>query len=744
MMFSLPDFSVKRPVRVFICLVSLILFGVSSVFEMPLESTPEMNMPTMTIMTSYPDASPDEVDEMVTQKIESALSGITEVESMTSTSSEGSSMIMLEFGYDVDTDDKYQDITSALAMVQLPEDCSDPTVMQMDSSSMNSSILNISISTTDADNAVAYVEDNIVPEIERIEGVADVEVSGGTRQYIRVLLDEDTMTQYGLSMQQIASAISSAEYETTLGELNRGSISLTLIGSAEYDSWRDLEDIPISLPSGAVIYLSDVADVEMVEQERTSYSRQNGEENISISVTKEQDGNTVSICNQIEELVNEFNADSSLGLTLEIISNSGEDIYDNIMSVVTSLIEGLVIAALVLVFFFGEWKSSFIVVIDSCFKSTEDGLDYVDAVHVGANLVFSSIVASTATTVVVFLPIAMMDGMSGQLFRDVCYTIVFSLLASMLGALTLVPLLFVKMRPRVKLTSRSHVMMHALEGKYEALLRRALRARKTVVASAIACLAIAGFLFTQIDMELMPAGSTNTISVSVEIRSGLDLENTNAIMEEIESMISEDPDVESYSLRVSGGGSSMDMMNSEFGSIGKALLIAVYLVFAVMAIQFESVIFSLVVLFSIPFSLTGAFLALYITGSSISMTSLIGLVMLAGIVVNNAIVLVDYAGTLRREGMEVHEALVTAGKRRLRPILMSSLTTIVGLIPMSAGFGGEVEMMQGMAVVVIGGLSLSTVLTLVLIPTFYLIFDREDRNNRRMQRKIAREVSSAQ
>ena len=981
-MFSLPDFSVKRPVRVFICLVSLILFGVSSVFEMPLESTPEMNMPTMTIMTSYPDASPDEVDEMVTQKIESALSGITEVESMTSTSSEGSSMIMLEFGYDADTDDKYQDITSALAMVQLPEDCSDPTVMQMDSSSMNSSILNISISTTDADNAVAYVEDNIVPEIERIEGVADVEVSGGTRQYIRVLLDEDTMTQYGLSMQQIASAISSAEYETTLGELNRGSVSLTLIGSAEYDSWRDLEDIPISLPSGAVIYLSDVADVEMVEQERTSYSRQNGEENISISVAKEQDGNTVSICNQIEELVNEFNADSSLGLTLEIISNSGEDIYDNIMSVVTSLIEGLVIAALVLVFFFGEWKSSFIVVIDSCFKSTEDGLDYVDAVHVGANLVFSSIVASTATTVVVFLPIAMMDGMSGQLFRDVCYTIVFSLLASMLGALTLVPLLFVKMRPREKLTSRSHVMMHALEGKYEALLRRALRARKTVVASAIACLAIAGFLFTQIDMELMPAGSTNTISVSVETRSGLDLENTNAIMEEIESMISEDLDVESYSLRVSGGGggmgmmgsssagsvsitlkddasvdtdtyvqnlcektsglkncsvevskqesmsfgssgvelrlsgpdlgdletasesirerlsgmeefdsvstsltdgsprakievdpvlsgtygvtpsevlsqvsnklsgmtameftdsgteysvvveypsdrysdisdlsglmidtgtggqvaltdiaevvyessptsisredgdyvvtvsatpksganvrnmtqtamaavedielpegvtlgqgSSMDMMNSEFGSIGKALLIAVYLVFAVMAIQFESVIFSLVVLFSIPFSLTGAFLALYITGSSISMTSLIGLVMLAGIVVNNAIILVDYAGTLRREGMEVHEALVTAGKRRLRPILMSSLTTIVGLIPMAAGFGGEVEMMQGMAVVVIGGLSLSTVLTLVLIPTFYLIFDREDRNNRRMQRKIAREVSSAQ
>ena len=228
------------------------------------------------------------------------------------------------------------------------------------------------------------------------------------------------------------------------------------------------------------------------------------------------------------------------------------------------------------------------------------------------------------------------------------------------------------------------------------------------------------------------------VTVSATPKSGANVRNmTQTAMAAVE-------DIELPEGVTLGQGSSMDMMNSEFGSIGKALLIAVYLVFAVMAIQFESVIFSLVVLFSIPFSLTGAFLALYITGSSISMTSLIGLVMLAGIVVNNAIILVDYAGTLRHEGMEVHEALVTAGKRRLRPILMSSLTTIVGLIPMAAGFGGEVEMMQGMAVVVIGGLSLSTVLTLVLIPTFYLIFDREDRNNRRMQRKIAREVSSAQ
>ena len=171
----------------------------------------------------------------------------------------------------------------------------------------------------------------------------------------------------------------------------------------------------------------------------------------------------------------------------------------------------------------------------------------------------------------------------------------------------------------------------------------------------------------------------------------------------------------------------MRTMNSEFGEIGSALLVAVFLVFAVMAIQFESIRFSLVVLISVPFSLTGAFLALYLTGSSISMTSLIGLVMLVGVVVNNAIVLIDYTATLRREEhLPVREALIQAGQTRLRPILMSTLTTVVGLIPMAVGFGGKVE--------IIGGLSLSTLLTLVLIPTFYLIFDPEDRADRKAER----------
>ena len=172
------------------------------------------------------------------------------------------------------------------------------------------------------------------------------------------------------------------------------------------------------------------------------------------------------------------------------------------------------------------------------------------------------------------------------------------------------------------------------------------------------------------------------------------------------------------------GGQSREMTLS-FNSLRFAILLAIFLVYLVMAAQFESLIHPLVILFSIPFGLTGVILILFITGVSVSVVVLIGAVMLAGIVVNNAIVLVDYINRLRREGMEKIEAIIEAGKVRLRPILMTTSTTILGLLPMSLGFGEGAEIRSPMAIAVIGGLLMSTVLTLLFIPTVYALFDRK-------------------
>ena len=996
---TLPRLAVKRPVAMLMCVLCLLVFGISSIFDMEMESTPEMNMPVFMVMTRYEDASPEEVDSLVTDVIESALSSVSEVESMTSRSSEGSSMTTLEFGYDVDMDEKYDDINEALQRVRLPDSADDPTIMEMSMDS--SSIMTLSIATTDtSSNIYSYIEDTVVPEIERIDGVSEVEMRGGAREYIQVLLKEEEMTQYGLSISDIANAISTADFTTTVGDINRGEQSLTLQGGMSYDTYDSLETIPISLASGDIIHVSDVATVTMAEEEQSSISRYNGIDNISVSVSKNQSANTIEICNQVAEVVDELNQEG-LGIAISITNNSGETIYENIMNVVSSLLQGLVLSMFTLIVFLGDWRASFIialsmplsvfaalvlmaafgmtinimslgglvvgigmmvdnsiVVLDSCFKE-QDGIKTYEQVAIeGANIVNGSVIASTLTTVVVFLPISLMEGMSGQLFREVGFTIVFSLTASLISALTMVPLLFFKMRPVEKKESWVNKQVHRLEQAYRKGLVAALNHKVITIGAAIVMLASTAYMFTQIDMELMPTSDEGTINISVTTKDGLDLEATNVIMEQVEAIVTSQEDVENYSMRGNGGsasievelrddrtlstdefitlmrdetsgidnasveveetsfmsfgssgitinltGSNLDVleesaneiktivqtmdgidsvstslsdgspqaeiivdpvqaaaigttpsailgeaqnilsgidatdlqtateeytvrvmydedrfhdvsdlsgmmistssggqvpitdvaeivfnnapsqiersdgdyrvqvtaqtatdasatqltnqilqrvqqmdlpdgveieaggsyqtMNEEFSKIYEALAIAIFLMFVVMAVQFESSKFSLVVMLSVPFSMTGAFLSLIITGMTISMTSLIGLIMLVGIVVNNAIVLIDYTNILRRErGLGAREAVVYAAPTRLRPIMMTTLTTVLGLLPSAFGLGGNVEMMQSMAVVVIGGLSLSTLVTLILIPTVYLMADGEDRRKK--------------
>lgn len=1017
-MFSLPKFAIKRPMCILICVISLIVFGLSSVLDMPLESTPEMEMPILMVMTSYYGASPEEIDQMVTDRIETALDTISEVDTVQSISSEGMSMVMMQFDYSADMDKKFNDVTSALSFIGLPDDCSDPVIMELNiNNMMNSSIISLSIRGQASNNIKNYVEDNIVPELERIEGVSDVSIYGGSSEYIQVLLDENKLTQYHLTMAQVAAAIGSAEYEITLGNLDRGDVTTSLVGSHSIDTYYDIANVQIPLASGDIIHVSDIAQVNMASEEPDSYSRRDGLETITLSVAKEQSANTVNICKKVVNLVNQLN-DSNLGLEISVVFNSGETIMDTIMSVFKALLEGMIIAMVILWLFLGDWKASAIVgismplsvltaliamaafgmtinvislgglvigigmlvdnsivVIDSCFKSQVETLSLQENVIRGANFVVGAVVASTLTTIVVFLPIALLDGISGQLFHDICYTIVFSLVASLVSAITLVPLLFVRLKPVERTEFFVNRAVRKLEAKYGILMHKLLDRRSLVVIVALLIFVSSLLMFSMIDMEFIPDMTGSSINMTVETKNGMNLESNNEIVLQIEDILKAEPDVETYSVNVgtgsgmtallSGGSSSisitlkddasmsqdefiqyirdktadipncyidvssssimstmsgssveitlngknlndiralseeirtrmsameefdyvsssmsdgsprtkitvdpilsgavgmtpatvladarnklsgmtameiqdggteysviveyptsryqdvsdlyglmidtpsggkvtltdiasieystapaslirtdgeytvsvtgtpkvgmnvnsltttvldrisdleipdgitinkgttLETMMEEFAAIGKALLTAIFLVFAVMTIQFESMRFSVVVLISIPFALTGSFFGLLLCGSSINSASLLGVVMLAGIVVNNAIVLIDYVNILRREeGLEIREALITAGRSRLRPILMSTLTTVCSLIPVA--IVSDVEMMESMAIVVIGGLTLSTLLTLILIPTFYLIFDKDDRKNRKDLKKQRR------
>lgn len=996
------SFAIKRPVAVFVCILALLLFGISSIFGMEMEQTPQMEMPMLMVRASYSNAGPEEVESLVTSVLEDAAGSLAGLKSLSSASNEGSAMLSMEFEYGTDMDEAKNSLQEKLNQLsnRLPDGV-EPSIMEM---SMNqSSVMTLTLDASqNAQAMLYYAENDVVPELEGVSGVASVSATGGKREYIRIQLDEETLRQHSLTMNDISAAISGADFTTPAGTIGRGDQDLSLRGGESLESMDALYTIPLTLKSGDILYLSDVADIQLMEQENSSISRSGGRSNIMISIDKNQSASAVSVSSAVRAVVGELNAQNP-DKPISILNDSGDTIKESLMSVANSLILGVIISMAVLFLFLGDIKASLIVgtsmplsllttliimagcgitlntlsmgglvigvgmmvdnsivVIESCFRRRGAKPDYREAALEGARLVSSSIIASTLTTIVVFLPITLMQGMAGQMFKHMGYTIMFSLAASLVSALTLVPLLFCRLKPVEKKGSIVSRILLIIENAYGKLIAKLLHVKALVVLVAVTLLAVSASMMTRIDSELMPMMDQGSIRISVETKPALKMEKVSEILSEVEQIVSAQPDVDRYSMRSSGSGDSsisvylkdsrsmetgeivellreqtkdmtgckvtvsaqsgmsiggnaevtvrltgkdlsqledaagdvsrmmlendgiisvstslsdgkpqaeikvdpitsralgltpssvmktvsqaiqgasagtltqdgtqysikvvypegtyedvtdlsglmldttagaavplmdiatltysnapqslqkldgkylievsgqtrtgsaaktssavmqsamgmtfpdgvslsmggdMRSMNEEFSSIYTALASAVFLVFMVMAIQFNSIRFSLIVLISIPFCAIGAFAGLLIAGSSLNMASMIGFVELAGIVVNNAIVLIDYTNILREEkGLSPYDALIEAGRTRLRPILMTTLTTVLSLVPMAAGLGSGTETMQSLAVVVIGGLTSSTFLTLVLIPVFYLLFCRKDNKDKK-------------
>ncbi|MFG6333543.1 MAG: efflux RND transporter permease subunit [Lachnospiraceae bacterium] len=999
---GLTRLSLKRPVSTLLVVLALAVFGFSSLTTLRLELMPDMDMPIMMVMTVYPGADPESVDALVSSEIEGQVASLSGVDSVMSYSRENMSMVLLQYDYSVDTNDAYLDLRAALDITAstLPEECQDPMVIQMDVNAIPS--IMYSVSTTDGSDAYSLVNDTIVPELKAVSTVADVEVTGGREHYIRVLLDESALNQYGLSMSQVAQSIAATDFTIPLGSLEQGSQSISAISTSANQTVQELERIPLFTGAGSLIQLSDVAQVGWSQKEQDSISRFNGEDTISISVTKNQTASTIGMVNDVKKVMNRM-AEENGNMMTDISMDMSDQIKEAVGSVANTLVMGVVLSMIILFLFFGDWKASLIVgssmpisllvtvivmavagfslnmitlgalviaigmmvdssivVLESCFRSKDRMPDFKEAALQGARGVVGSIIASTITTVVVYLPLCIQEGLSGQIFGQLGYTIIFAMLASLISAMTLVPLFFQLFKPKEKKELKINDFLDRMRSGYDAMERKLLHRKKLCVFTAVVLLVLSFVLASFMDAELMPSMDEGMVSISATFRAGTKVSEVDERMQWLESMVASHEDVENYTLNIqkgsasisvnlkddrkmssqevadqwlaetgdivdvqlsievssqmssmmsSGAGASVtlestnlddikeaaamlqeaawtvpgvlnvsnsagetstqirvvvdpleamsrgmtpvqvaggmysmisgteamtvtsngeeysvyleypegtyddasrllgasvagiplsematlqytdsqqtvmktdgkytltitatclsedlegvqehldglaeemafagtvelarnsmdEMMIESFTALGKAIAAAVFLVFLVMAMQFESPKYSLMVMLSIPFSLIGSLGLLFLTGESISMTSLMGILMLVGIVVNNGILYVDGVNELRMR-MPVEDALVKSGQTRLRPILMTTLTTVISMIPMAMGLGSGTEMMSGMAIIIIGGLVASTVLILVLMPVFYLlVYGRSKKERRERRRKL--------
>ena len=1015
---------VERPVLTFIIFLIVVIIGFVSFTRLPIDLMPEITYPTISVVTSYANVGPQEIEEQITRPIEEAIAAVQGVEEITATSTEGQSQVRISFAWGTELDNAANDIRDRIDRIlsRLPDEVERPSIRKFDLSAFPVKILGVAGNLSPMDLR-QLVEDQIKYRLERLNGVASVDIRGGLSREIHISVDSNKLKAFGLSFDSITNAIRDENKNIPVGLYTKNNHDVLIRTQGEYNSLAEIENTVIAMREKVPIKIGDIAEVVDSYEEITQIIRIDEEPGLRISISKQSGSNTVEVANQVSKELNSIRKDFPQIQIVPLIDTS-KYIKQSINNMGYSLIIGGILAILILFFFLrnisstaiiataipisiiatfgllyfgnltlnimtfgglalgiGMLVDSSIVVLENIYRHKEEGKSAKQSAMIGTSEVWSAILASVLTTIVVFLPVIFIRGMSGIMFKQMAIVVSFALLCSLIVSLTLIPMLtsrFLSMKLKnnlnhshrlQKVINFSKKTISSIEKKYDDILNWSLEHRKKVIFYTFLLFIISIFLVRFIGVELMPTTDEGELRISIELELGSKLEEVDKVTREIEEKVRYSvPEMVSMLSRVGGGGwrasgghtsqlritlternkrlrssediardlskklsnipgvtirvraagglfllrmgqSSDDNISIEIrghdlktandlavkvenlvqdipgitdtrisreegypeqvfwvdrekaadlgvnvNSIGNMLqtaisgsyvsyfnekgkqyriqvrlqeqdrinfddildltvlnnknepvilrnvihsapqegpvrlerkdqerviyvtanfvdrdmgsvisdirkkiqelpipkdfsilfggdyeeqqksfrellfgiVLAIILVYLVMAGQFESFVDPFIILFSIPMALIGIVITMILTGTIFSMQAFIGCIMLAGIVVNNAILLVDYTNQLRRkQNLPLMEALKLSGSRRLRPILMTTLTTILGLLPLSFGFGQGGEAQAPLARVVIGGLSSSTLITLVLVPVIYSLIEEK-------------------
>ncbi|MDX8336629.1 efflux RND transporter permease subunit [Candidatus Cetobacterium colombiensis] len=1004
----LSEFSIKKPATTIMIVVSMIFFGVLGLLKMPVELLPNTSNPTVRITIEWRGATPEDVDKMITKKVEDILPNVDGITEYSSTSSSETSKINVKFKYGTDVETKITLIQNEINQIKnkLPNDIEEPTVREQSMGSAPAAVL--TIAGGDSMEVRSYAENNLKPLLQRIQGVSQIIIHGGREQEVLVEVDPEKLENYNLGILEVSNLISKASTTIPGGQVKEGEKEFYIKVQGELKTPKEIENIILKNNNGHLLRLKDVAEVKIDTKDSSSLFRKNGEEGLVIIVAKTDEGNAVEIVESVDKVLKTIKNSLPLNSNISYDFDSTVPINNSISNVKETGVVGLFLASGILYLFLrsisatiiiataipisviftffllnaqgltlnlislmglslgiGMLVDNSVVVLDNIYRHmTEYGKNRIQAAKDGAAEMGLPVLASTLTTVSVFLPIVFQEGMVKEQFKDLSYSISYSLFASLIVALLFVPMLSSKILNEKKDLAAEGKVIKKLKKVYLSILRWAIKNRG--IALIITILLFIGSIFaastlgggfipttdegrfavvaklpSSADINMsdrvgaileekikdIPVANSYTISgdtnnAILNINAGLktsrkeslqdimknlrgvfkgipdvvltvvpsyvfgsdgiyDLEfelysDNESQLKEISERLKEKMysikgitdisssfeggkpegkivvdrekakfygvDIESLALMIKtqilGGqpitinsdnqeidvtvqlqkkyrtstsllmdsritldnGKSVrisDIANlvlqegpskiekkdkrrkivlyanlengfdlqsaktaliesfnslgvpesisfgfggdsSDMAEMGKQLmiifLVAIFLIYFILVWQFESFILPFIILLSIPLSTMGALYSLAIFRVNLDAMVAVGFVMLAGIVVNNAIVLIDFINIRREAGDNINRAIFISGKTRLRPILMTTLTTVLGMIPLAISNGDGSEMYAGMSFVVIFGLSTATLFTLVIIPIFYYLVD----DIKRVIKKIVR------
>lgn len=611
------NLSIKRPVATIMIMLMVVVIGVLSIFSIPQDLLPDIEYPIAIAMASYPNASPEEVETLVTRPLEQALASVSDLDVLMSMSMPGQSIIILQFQMETDMNFATLNMREKIALIEdyLPNEVNSPMVLKMDVNALSSAQIFVS-GDMPLDTLTTTVNDNVLSYFERTSGVASVSVNGGLEDEISMVVNQENLTGYGLSLAVLSQVLAAENINMPSGEISKGDSKIVVRTIGEFSSVDDIKNIPITLADRSIIRLQDLADIQAGTKTQSSISRVNGETSIGLSVSKQSDANTVEVSDALRKTIKQLETQFP-ELTFTVGYDQADYIRNSINSVSRTAIEGAVLAILVVFLFLKNMRSTLIValsiptsllttfavmefngmtlnvitlsaltlsigmlvddaiiVLENIFRVRQGIEDPEEASRAGAKEITLAVVAATLTKVMVFLPIALAGGMAGLMFKDFCITIIVALLASLVVSLTIVPMLcskllskghstnyirFGKKRYKFRYLHRfSESIDHLIEW-YGSFMARALKQRKKVIVTCITIFVLSLSLIAIVGTELLPPADEGSFRVTVNMPYGTSLEKQEKYVGDLEEYILSIPEVDFCTANV---GSSGEMFSS--------------------------------------------------------------------------------------------------------------------------------------------------------------------------------------
>lgn len=633
---NLPGLSIRRPVATLMAVCIVLLLGVVSFTGLPLDLLPEFEFPTVAVITDYEGAAPQEVENMVTRPLEEVLATVQGVKNISSISQAGTSIVLLELTWGTSLDFALLDVREKIDLVKgyLPDDAGSPWVFKADPTMMP--VIQLSLFGDKEEWELLHLAEDVVkPRLERIEGVASVSVTGGRAREIRVKADVELLNHYGISLEQLIRALAAENYSISAGIMQEGGKDYHLRAVGEFSSLEEMENLVLSAGPQGTVFLKDVAEVMDTYRDQRRIHRFNGKPSIGLDIYKQADANTVSVSRALWKALDNMEKTLPAGVYIYKVLDQADFIRESILSVVEVGILGAVLAIFILLLFLRNFRStlvvslsipvsvvatfvlmyftgltlniislgglalglgimvdSSIVVLENIYRFRQEGKGILEAALEGSRQVSGAITAATLTTVVVFLPVVFVGGFASQIFKAMALTVSFSLLASLLIALTVVPLLSSRLLVRVasyggevegrggkgekemgsflyRLTGLFHRFYGKVEDFYREVLPWTLRHRKLVMGVFVGSFLLAFALVPFIGAEFLPEMDQGYISVQAELPRGTGLKETERVALAAEEIIKAIPEVESVHLSVGGGGTFGFSLGGSAGNVAR-------------------------------------------------------------------------------------------------------------------------------------------------------------------------------